>query len=137
MMLTIRQTERRLAVVANWGLFGSFGLGLIQSGIGSGGIVIGLLGFALILVGFIAQMIINQVYGYGFTPGEVAFGFVGFGVAVLGFVASWIFDPTCGTSDIVIGLSGFAAIIIAFLVYLVTKYGLKGSFSMFHHRGRH
>jgi hypothetical protein len=136
-MLTIRQTERRLAVIANWGLFGTFGLGLIQSGIRSGTIALGLLGFALILVGFISQVIINQVYGRGFTTGEVALGFVGFGVAVLGFVASWIFDPNFGTAEIVIGLSGFAAIIAAFLIYLVTKYGLKGSFSMFHHMGRH
>ncbi|HWA45082.1 MAG TPA: hypothetical protein VHA10_17815 [Hypericibacter adhaerens] len=136
-MLTIRQTERRLAVIANWGLFGTFGLGLILSGVNGGTIALGLLGFALILVGFIAQVIINQVYGRGFTPGEVALGFIGFGIAVLGFVASWIFDPTFGTTDIVVGLSGFAAIIVAFLVYLVTRYGLKGSFSMFHHRGRH
>jgi hypothetical protein len=136
-MITIRQTERRLAVVANWGLFGAFGLGLIQSGIGSGAVAIGLLGFALILVGFVSQVIINGFYGGGFTTGEIALGFIAFGVAVLGFVASWIFDPTFGTNDIVIGLSGFAAIIAAFIVYLVTKYGLKGSFSMFHQMGRH
>ena len=49
-MITIRQTERRLAVIANWGLFGAFGLCLIQSGIGSGAVVVGLVGFALILV---------------------------------------------------------------------------------------
>ncbi len=136
-MITIRQTERRLAVIANWGLFGAFGLGLIQSGIGSGAVVVGLVGFALILVGFVSQVIINRFYGDGFTTGEVALGFIAFGIAVLGFVASWIFDPTFGTTDIVIGLSGFAAIIIAFIVYLVTKYGLKGSFSMFHQMGRH
>ncbi|MGH6940931.1 MULTISPECIES: hypothetical protein [Hypericibacter] len=136
-MITIRQTERRLAVIANWGLFGAFGLGLIQSGIGSGAVVVGLVGFALILVGFVSQVIINRFYGGGFTAGEVALGFIAFGIAVLGFVASWIFDPTFGTTDIVIGLSGFAAIIIAFIAYLVTKYGLKGSFSMFHQMGRH
>jgi hypothetical protein len=136
-MITIRQTERRLAVIANWGLFGAFGLGLIQSGIGSGAIVIGLLGFALLLVGFVSQVIINHFYGGGFTAGEIALGFIAFGIAVLGFVATWIFDPAFGTTDIVIGLSGFAAIIIAFIVYLVTKYGLKGSFSMFHQMGRH
>jgi hypothetical protein len=136
-MITIRQTERRLAVIANWGLFGAFGLGLIQSGIGSGAVVVGLVGFALILVGFVSQVIINRFYGGSFTAGEVALGFIAFGIAVLGFVASWIFDPTFGTTDIVIGLSGFAAIIIAFIAYLVTKYGLKGSFSMFHQMGRH
>ena len=136
-MLTIRQTERRLAVVANWAIFGAFGLGLIQSGVESGAIVIGLTGFALILLGFIAQVIINRLYGGGFTTGEVALGISTFGIAVLGFIAGCIFDPLFGTADMVIGLTGFGGIIAAFIVYLVTRYGLKGSFSMFHEMGRH
>ena len=136
-MLTIRQMERRLAVVANWALFGSFGLGLIQSGAASGRSAIGLLGFALIIVGFVVQVIINRIHGGGFTVGEIALGFSAFGIAVVGFVASWIFDPRFGATDIVIGLGGFAAIIAGFIVYLVTKYGLKGSFSMFHQMRRH
>lgn len=136
-MLTIRQTERRLAVVANWALFGAFGLGLIQSGVESGAIVVGLTGFALILLGFIAQVIINRLYGGGFTTGEVALGISTFGIAVLGFIAACIFDPQFGTADMVIGLAGFGGIIAAFIVYLVTRYGLKGSFSMFHEMGRH
>jgi hypothetical protein len=136
-MLTIRQTERRLAVVANWALFGSFGLGLIQSGAASGRGAIGLLGFALIIVGFIAQVIINRIYGGGFTAGEIALGFSAFGIAVIGFVAAWIFDPRFGAADVVTGLSGFAAIIACFIAYLVTRYGLRGSFSMFHQMRRH
>ena len=121
-MLTIRQLERRLAVVANWALFGSFGLGLIQSGAASGRGAIGLLGFALIIVGFIAQVIINRIYGGGFTAGEIA----------LGFSARWLFDPGFTAADAVIGLAGFAAIIASFIAYIVLRYGLKGSFSMFH-----
>ncbi|SMF29286.1 hypothetical protein SAMN06265365_12085 [Tistlia consotensis] len=136
-MLTIRQTERRLAVVALWGVAGPFGLGLIQSGLGRGSIALGLLGFALLVGGFVGQVIVNGLYGGGFSRGEIAFGFTAFGIAVLGFVLAWVFDPAFGTADIVVGLSGFAALIACFLVYLIAKYGLKGSFSMFHRTGRH
>ena len=135
-MLTIRQTERRLAVVANWALFGAFGLGLIQTGTSGGRIVLGLIGFALIVAGFVSQVIVNRLYGGGFTTGEVTLGMSAFGIAAVGFVASWIFDPRFGPPQMVIGLSGFAAIIGAFIVYLVTRYGLKGSFSMFHQSHR-
>jgi hypothetical protein len=135
-MMTIRETERRLAVITNWAMFGSFGLGLIQSGLGSDRIQLGLSGFALLVIGFIAQVIINRLYGGGFTKGEVAFGFTAFGVAVLGFILAWIFDRTFDTADLVIGLSGFTALIACFGVYLVTKYGLKSAFSMFHHTSR-
>ncbi|MET1027668.1 MAG: hypothetical protein ABWY00_10905 [Dongiaceae bacterium] len=135
-MMTIRQTERRLAVVTNWGVFGAFGLGLIQSGLGSGRILLGLLGFALLVVGFIAQVIINRLYGGGFTRGEVAFGFTVFGIAVLGFIGDWLFDSTFTAADIVIGMSGFAALIACFAIYLTARYGLKSAFSMFHHMDR-
>ena len=136
-MTTIRQTERRLAVIANWGVAGPFGLGLIQSGMSDGGIILGLLGFALIVVGFLAQLIINRVFGQGFSRGEIALGFMAFGIAVLGFIFAWLFDPAFDTADKVIGLSGFAALIGCFLIYLIARYGLKGSFSMFHQMGRH
>jgi hypothetical protein len=134
-MATIRQIERRLAVVTSWSLFGGFGLALIQSGMAHAAIPIGLAGCALLVAGFVAQVIVNAVYGGGFTAGEVAFGFAVFGVAVVGFVASWILDPAYGAAQVTIGLTGIAAMIVAFLVYLVTRYGLKGSFSMFHATG--
>jgi hypothetical protein len=99
--------------------------------------VLGLLGFGLIIVGFIAQVIINHLYGGGFRPSEVALGLAAFGIAVLGFIFAWLFDPAFDRLDIVVGLSGFAALIATFLIYLIAKYGLKGSFSMFHRVGRH
>jgi len=136
-MITIRQTERRLAVIANWGVAGPFGLGLIQSGAGGGGIPLGLLGVGLIVAGFLAQLIINRIYGRGFSRGEIALGFAAFGVAALGFIFAWLFDPAFDTADKVIGLAGLSALMVCFLVYVIARYGLKGSFSMFHQMGRH
>ena len=131
-MATVRETERTLAVVTSWGLFGSFGLGFILSGVASEQITIGLLGFATLVIGFIAHVIINRFFGTGFRNGEVVVGFLVFGVSLLGFMGGWIFDPNFDNASTVIGLAGFGAIIACFVVYLVAKFGLKGSFSMFH-----
>ena len=136
-MITIKQTERRLAVMTNWSLFGSFGLGLIQSGLAADSVLLGLLGFALIVIGFIAQVIINHLFGGGFSRGEIAFGITAFGIAALGFIAGWIFDPGFDAIDAIVGFSGFFALVAAFVIYLVARYGLKGSFSMFHQAGHH
>jgi hypothetical protein len=134
-MATIRQLERRLAVMTNWAVCAPFAIGLIQSGLAGDRIAVGLLGFAILIIGFIAQIIINAAFGGGFNRGEIAFGIGGFGVAVFAFIVGWIADPEFGGAAIIINLTGFAALIASFLIYLTAKYGLKGAFSMFHHAG--
>lgn len=131
-MATVRETEKRLAVVTSWGLFGSFGLSFVLSGFADGQIAIGLLGFAIFVLGFIAHVIINQLYGTGFSRGEIVVGFLIFGISLLTFVGGWILNPDVDNGAVLVGLAGFGAIITCFVVYLVSKFGLKGSFSMFH-----
>jgi len=131
-MATVKATERSLAIVTNWGVFGSFALGFAMSGFVGGQVAAGLVGFALVVAGFAAHVIINQLFGTGFSRGEIVVGFMAFGVALLSFIAAWLFDPHFGAAGVTVGLVGFGAIIVSFMVYLVTKYGLKGSFSMFH-----
>ena len=134
-MATIRQLERKLAVMTNWAVCAPFGIGLIQSGLANDEIPVGLLGFAILIVGFIAQIIINAAFGGGFNRGEIALGIGAFGVAVLAFIVGWIANPEFDSAAIIISLAGFAALIASFLIYLTAKYGLKGAFSMFHHAG--
>ncbi|HMB75989.1 MAG TPA: hypothetical protein VKN76_06290 [Kiloniellaceae bacterium] len=134
-MITTRQLERRLAVITNWGVAGSFGLGLIQTGFGDGNVPIGLAGFGLIAAGFVSQVIVNKLYSSRFSRGEIAFGIAAFGIAVLTFIFAWLFDPAFDGADMAIGISGFAGLIGCFLIYLIARYGLKGSFSMFHRAG--
>jgi len=132
-MATTKQLERRLAVMTNWAVCGPFGIGLIQSGLANDQIPVGLLGFAVLIIGFIAQIIINAAFGGGFNRGEIALGIGAFGVAVLAFILGWIADPEFDGAAIIINLAGFAALIASFLIYLMAKYGVKGAFSMFHH----
>lgn len=139
-MATFRDTERRLAVVTNWSLCAPFGLAFIVSAFDGNGVVMGVIGFAILVAGFVAHVIINQLYGTGFTTGEIVVGFIAFDVALLSFMGAWISSPHLGGARVITALAGFGALVLCFVAYLVTRYGLKGAFSMFHdvrhHRGR-
>ncbi|MDD5323718.1 MAG: hypothetical protein PHR71_00140 [Polaromonas sp.] len=92
----------------------------------------GLLGYAMLVAGFIGHVIINRVFDTGFTGGEIAFGLVAFGISAISFIGSWLFDPSFGSVNLGIGLTGFAAITACLVGYLVIKYGLRGSYLMIH-----
>lgn len=132
-MATIKETERRLAVVTIWSLLGSFALACLLSGFRSDLLLVGLAGFVTLIGGFVAHIVINRIYGGGFRAGEIAAGFIAFGIAVLGFLIGWLFDPRFSVTDVRLGLIGFSALIVGFLVYLVTKHGVRRWLSMFHH----
>jgi hypothetical protein len=136
-MATVRETERRLAVITNWGFVGSFGLCLIMSGFNDSQLALGLVGFAVLIAGFVSHLIIGNLFGAIFNGGEVIVGFILFGIGLLAFTATWILDPRFDSADVTIGLAGFAGIIACFIVYVVTRFGLKGSFSMFHQLRNH
>jgi hypothetical protein len=136
-MATVRETERRLAIITNWGFVGSFGLCLITSGFSDSQLALGFAGFAVLIAGFVSHVIIGNLFGDIFDSGEVIVGFILFGIGLMAFIASWIFDSRFDSADVTMGLAGFAAIIACFIVYVVTRFGLKGSFSMFHQLRNH
>lgn len=134
-MATIREIEKRLAVVTNWALLAPFGLSFILSGFGTEQWMVSLGGFAAFVLGFIGHVIINRLYRTNFSKGEIIAGFVAFGVSLLCFILSAVLTPRFGEANVVAGIAGFGAIIACFVVYLITKFGLKGSFSRFHIKG--
>jgi hypothetical protein len=123
--------ERRLAVVTSWASFGTFGLCFALSGFAATNLAAGVLGFALLVLGFVAHTIINYVFDADFTRGEAALGFVIFVLAVLVFVGSWIVAPNFGGTQAAIGLLGFAAITASFVIYMITRHGIREAFRMF------
>lgn len=131
-----KATEHLLAVVTLWGGFGAFSFALVLSGFHDSDVVMGLLGFAAVIAGFVGHVIVNSVYGRAFSQLQVAFGMGTFCVAVLCFMAAWLATPGFGVAGIAIGLGGFAAMVAAFLIYLVSKHGMRGAFSMFHRKRR-
>jgi hypothetical protein len=124
--------ESRIAVLTNWGFLGAFGVGFVLSGFRSDSYLLGLLGFALLAAAFVAHLIINRIYAIEFAEGEIAVAFAIFGLALLGFVLSWLFAPNFDRTQVELGLTGAALAVAGCFAYVVTRHGLKGSFSMFH-----
>ena len=135
-MSTLQGTHRRLAVASSWALFGSFAWCFVLSGFTLPLAAAVLAGFALFVAGFISHLIINAVFHSGFTTGEVVAGFVAFGVGLLSFIASVLAGPPMAAGEFAAAIAGFAALVVCFLAYLITKFGLKGAFSRFHTRAR-
>lgn len=131
--------EKRLAVVTNWSLFASFGMCFVLSGFGGPSWTLGLLGYGLLVLGFVGHLIINHVFEVGFSAGEVALGLVLFGISALSFIASALFSARFGPDRLGLGLAGFAALAACLVFYLVIRYGMRGSWVLVHtlrHRGK-
>ena len=130
--VSIAILERRLAVMTHWSLFGAFGVGFLLSGFSAAQWGLGLLGYGLIMVGFVGHVVINQVYDTGFTAGEVALGLLVFGTSALAFVGNVLLVPNFSPVNLALGLAGFAAMVVSVALYLLIRYGTRGSWNMVH-----
>jgi hypothetical protein len=122
--------EHRLATMTGWGFFGSFGICLILSGFAKDSLIAGLSGFAVIVTGFVAHIIVNLIYGMGFSQPQIALGLGAFTVGVVCFIASVLFSGGFGEVDVAIGLVGFSGLAAAFVIYIIINYGVRGSYQM-------
>lgn len=137
--LQVAIVEKRLAVVSNWSLFASFGMCFVLSGFSGPSWGLGLLGYGLLVMGFVGHLIINHVFETGFSPGEVALGLVLFGLSALSFIASALFSAHFGPENLGLGLAGFGALAACLVFYLVVRYGMRGTWVLVHtlrHRGK-
>lgn len=124
------QLQQRLLVTTSWGILGGLGLAFAASGFGRADLFAGLFGFALIDVAYVSHIIINRIFGTRFRPGEIALGFVTFVAFTSSFALSWVFVPGFPATNIVIGLSGCAAIVAVFIFYMVSVHGVRGSIAL-------
>lgn len=122
--------EREVIVHCNWLLFGLVGLSFMLEGGRQESFLIGLIGVASIVFGFIGHFIANYVFEQGFTKGEVALGLGTFAGGTTTLVLSWML---AGLSDggFTIGLALLAVLVVGFFVYVATRYGVRGAFTKF------
>ena len=116
--------------MTSWALLAALGLCCVLSGFAQADPVLGLLGFALFVAGFIAHVIINRIFGIGFSNPQVALGLTAFVLAAIAFVASCIFNPFFSHVDVFVGLAGFSALMACFIAYILINYGIRGSYAM-------
>jgi hypothetical protein len=131
-MTASESSEHRLAVMTNWAFFASFGFCFVLSGFSESQPIAGLAGFAIFVGGFIAHVIINRIFGAGFSNAQIALGLTIFTVSVLSFIASSLFDPSFNEMDVFVGLAGFGAIMSCFIIYVMINYGVRESYAMMH-----
>lgn len=127
------RSERSLLAFANWAVFGFLGLGFIAEGFARDAYLVGLIGILAVVLGFIGHLVLNQVFGAGFSPGEAALGLALFGLVVVVFVSGWLVDGY-SPADFYLGLTLFSLLVLGFVVYLATRHGMRGAFSHFHVR---
>ncbi len=116
--------------MTNWAFFGGFGVCLVLSGLADGDLPVAGSGFAGFVAGFIAHIIINRIFGTGFTQPQIALGLAAFTVGVLCFIASAIFDPAFGEADSRSGSSVSARSTAASSATSSINYGVRGSYEM-------
>jgi drug/metabolite transporter (DMT)-like permease len=122
--------EHRLAVMTVWAAFGAFGVCLILSGFAEKSLIAGLAGYATLIAGFLAHVVVNSIYRVGFSQPQIALGLGSFTVGALCWLASVLFNPGFGEMNVATGLLGFTALAATFVAYIVINYGVRGSYQM-------
>lgn len=130
-MLSDPNIDRGILVFSIWGVFGALGLGFVLEGFARAAYPVSLAGIGLVVVSFVAHIVVNAVFGQGFTSGETALGIGTLGVLALVFVVAWA-EGGMPEENFYAGLTFFGVLVAGFIAYLVTRYGLRGAFSRFH-----
>jgi hypothetical protein len=130
-MRTPAAPERSILIFAIWAVLGFLGLGFVLEGMVRESVVACGIGLVLILAAFAAHIVVNFVFGQGFSRGEAALGIGVYGLLALVFVLAW---ASGGMAPVAYGsgLAMFGIVGVGFIVYLATRHGLRGAFSQFH-----
>lgn len=104
---------------------------LFDYGFGQGGAPYVLAGFAAILLGFVAHVIVNAVYQTGFSPRELGLGLVIYGLALILFVIFALVNAQFAAHYFVPVSIGFITTGAVIVFYLITRFGVRQAFEAF------
>lgn len=122
--------EREVVVISSWTVFGFLGLGFLLEGGARQSFLIGVIGMLALVMGFLCHLIANYVFEQSFSKGEVALGLGVFVTSTIVFILCWLIGALSQTSFL-IGLATLFIVVIGFLTYLTTRYGVGGAFHKF------
>mgnify|MGYP006431592289 CR=1 FL=1 len=92
-------------------------------------------GILLVMAAFVTHVVINTLYRTGYTAGETALGLATFGVVALLMVVGFA-TGQLDERDFLTCLSLVGVLVVGFISYLATRYGLRGAYSTFHHNSK-
>ncbi len=127
----LKSLDRHAIVMALWLGFAFLSVALLKLGIDHENWWALSSGFAFVLAGFIAHVLINIVFKTLFTPKEVALGLFVFAICLLWFGLSFIFYPQHRFSLFLPIALGFMALTVAVIFTMTTWLGIRGAFESF------
>lgn len=127
----LKSLDRHALVTALWLGFAFLAVTLLKLGIEHANLWALSLGFASVLVGFIAHVLVNIVFRTLFTPREVALGLFVFAICLLWFGLAVIFYPQHRISLFLPIALGFVALTTAVIFTMITWLGVRGAFDSF------
>ena len=127
----LKSLDRHALVMALWLGFAFVAVILLKLGIEHVNLWALSFGFAAVLIGFIAHVLINIVFKTLFTPKEVALGLFVFAICLLWFGLAVIFYPQHRLSLFLPIALGFVALTTAVIFTMITWLGVRGAFESF------
>lgn len=123
--------DRHALVMGVWLATGLLAAVFLIHAFGGGSVWAAAAGFAVLLAGFGAHVIVNAVWRTGFTPGELALGLCVYGAGLVWFLLSLLLgNVEAARLFVPIGV-GFIVILVAVVFYLVTFFGVRRTFERF------
>ena len=123
--------DRHALVLAVWLPAGFVALGLLHYGFGAGGAWWVVAGFAAVLAGFVAHVVVNAVLGSSFTARETGLGMVLFATGLVALVLAVLMGDGFATRFFLPVAGGMIGLLLAAVFYLLTRFGTRAAFDKF------
>lgn len=125
------QLDRHALVLAVWLPAGFVALGLLLYGFSAGGAWWVAAGFAALLAGFAAHVIVNAGLGTSFTPREAGLGMALYATGLVALVLAVLLGDGFAARFFLPVAGGMIALLLAVLFYMLTRFGTRDAFDMF------
>jgi hypothetical protein len=123
--------DRHALVLAVWLPAGFVALGLLHYGFGPGGAWWLAAGFAALLAGFVAHVIVNAVLGTTFTAHEAGLGMVVYAIGMVALVLAVLLGDGFAVRFFLPVASGMIALLLAAVFYMLICFGTRDAFNKF------
>ncbi len=123
--------DRHALVLAVWLPAGFVALGLLHYGFGPGGAWWVAGGFAALLAGFAAHVIVNATLGTGFTPREVGLAMVVYATGLVALVLAVLLGDGFAARFFLPVAGGMIVLLLAAVFYMLTRFGTRDAFARF------
>ena len=123
--------DRHALVLAVWLPAGFVALGLFHYGFGAGGAWWVAAGFAALLAGFVAHVIVNTVLGSSFSARETGLAMVLYATGMVALVLAVLIVDGFAQKFFLPVAGGMIGLLLAAVFYLLTRFGTRAAFDKF------